>query len=57
MYPELKEPEAPLEMQDTRSMEFERGQRGPSDMDDQKTTSREEEEGWRKRDGKKPRSL
>ena len=57
MYPEMKEPEAPLEMQDTRSMDFERGQRDPPDMDDQKTTSREEEEGWRKRDGRKPRSL
>ena len=56
MYPEAKEPETPLEMRDTRSMDFEQGER-PSPSPDPQDTSRQEEEGWRKRDGNKPRSL
>ena len=56
MYPEAKEPETPLEMQDTRSMDFERGSRPPSSSEPQHS-SRQEEEGWRKRDERKPRSL
>lgn len=55
MYPEAKEPEAPLEMEDTRSVDFERGARTrPSDAQKRVT---EEEEGWRKRDETKPKSL
>jgi hypothetical protein len=55
MYPEARENEAPLEMEDTRSMDFEKGERPPPDPDTR--TSLEEEEGWRKRDQTKPRSL
>ncbi len=56
MYPEAKESEAPLEMEDTRSMDFETGERETGGSDAQQR-SEEEEEGWRKRDESKPRSL
>lgn len=56
MYPEAKESEAPLEMEDTRSMDFETGERENGGSDAQQR-SKEEEEGWRKRDESKPRSL
>jgi len=56
MYPEVKEPETPLEMEDTRSMDFERGER-PSPAPETPDSTRQEEEGWRKREERKPRSL
>ncbi len=55
MYPEVHEPDTPLEMEDTRSMDFERGDRPrPSP---EATREAQEEEGWRERDARKPRSL
>ena len=55
MYPEAQEPETPLEMEDTRSMDFETGTRSrPSPESDRDA---QEEEGWRERDTRKPRSL
>lgn len=58
MYPEAKELDTPLEMEDTRSMDFERTKRargGEEDPGIQESPA--EEESWRRRDDRKPRSL
>lgn len=55
MYPEVREPETPLEMEDTRSMDFERGERQRPSPEAEREA--QEEEGWRERDSRKPRSL
>lgn len=56
MYPEVKEVDTPLQMEDTRKMDFESGDR-PSQSHDPHDVDRQEEEGWRKREDRKPRSL
>jgi hypothetical protein len=56
MYPEVKEVDTPLQMEDTRTMDFESGDR-PSQSHDPHDVDRQEEEGWRKREERKPRSL
>jgi hypothetical protein len=55
MYPETKEPDSPLQMEDTRTMDFESGERRPAPQEPDRTA--QEEEGWRSRDSRKPRSL
>jgi len=57
MYPEARELDTPLEMEDTRSMDFERtrGPRGEEDVGIQESPL--EDEPWRRRDERKPRSL
>jgi hypothetical protein len=56
MFPEAREPDTPLEMQDKKSMDFQTGERSPPPQEDPESP-REEEEGWRRRDGGKPRKL
>lgn len=55
MYPEAREPEAPLQMEDTQSMDFERGER--TSTPPKPDGDAQEEEGWRRSDKSKPRSL
>jgi hypothetical protein len=55
MYPEAEEPDTPLQMEDTRRMDFESGERPQAPSEPDRTA--QEEEGWRSRDSRKPRSL
>ncbi|NIU50371.1 MAG: hypothetical protein GWN18_15330, partial [Thermoplasmata archaeon] len=42
MYPEAREPEAPLQMEDTPSMDFERGERSSSPPEPDREAQEEE---------------
>jgi hypothetical protein len=55
MYPEAEEPDTQLQMEDTRRMDFESGERPQAPREPDRTA--QEEEGWRSRDSRKPRSL
>jgi hypothetical protein len=55
MYPEAKDTGTPLEMEDTKSMAFDRGDRPPDEPTDYEPPT--DDEDWKRRDGSKPRKL